>query len=483
MREAICNLRWDTCFYVPIATERQSEIYVRLENDLHLSFACLPSEQSKKVAMGKRIRWTQEEEAALVRGVKDYGAGSWARILSAHRKTFHPVRTGIHLKDKWRNLKNRGLVSGTKLIKPSPSLEEEEVTNYYEILGVSPHSCTTFDIKNAWEEYHQHNCPDIHTSEENKAKYFDVQRAVDMLSNPTSKVAYDQRLLRHFRKRGKSWIDKDGNDERGRKYPKLSMKGERKTVDLKDEATGEEEKKRLRDKPTSQTPPKSQSSQEAKAATIASAGERSAQSPTWTKKLTKSNNEEDLIDDSLPREIGSTLFDEVQNSEEEDHVDELQDEEEEEDLVDEVQHSQEQRDIVSDYSVERNQEDEDEEREFEEDEVSGDISPNEEVSGPHTWTKTKLRNYLKRMGCYSTDELPSSRRELVIYAESLWYSDDEEDDEEKSSSLSNFDDEILFESMLKAFQKQRSKHLTRKQKALTKDFWDLLVEKQLINFD
>ena len=32
------------------------------------------------------------------------GTGSWADILAQHRAVFHPTRTSVDLKDKWRNL-------------------------------------------------------------------------------------------------------------------------------------------------------------------------------------------------------------------------------------------------------------------------------------------------------------------------------------------------------------------------------------------
>lgn len=37
-----------------------------------------------------------------VQGVKKFGAGSWARILSSYE--FSESRTAVDLKDKWRNM-------------------------------------------------------------------------------------------------------------------------------------------------------------------------------------------------------------------------------------------------------------------------------------------------------------------------------------------------------------------------------------------
>lgn len=56
----------------------------------------------------KRKRWSEEEEQMLINGVKEYGEGKWAEILEHYG--FSAMRTNIDLKDKWRNLKKRGLV-------------------------------------------------------------------------------------------------------------------------------------------------------------------------------------------------------------------------------------------------------------------------------------------------------------------------------------------------------------------------------------
>lgn len=48
-------------------------------------------------------RFSRAEEAALSAGVLEYGAGSWKKILGAY-PDFHPKRTPVCLKDKWRNL-------------------------------------------------------------------------------------------------------------------------------------------------------------------------------------------------------------------------------------------------------------------------------------------------------------------------------------------------------------------------------------------
>lgn len=48
------------------------------------------------------LRFTQEEENMLEDGVRVFGSGNWKRILHSYR--FHPKRSPVDLKDKWRNL-------------------------------------------------------------------------------------------------------------------------------------------------------------------------------------------------------------------------------------------------------------------------------------------------------------------------------------------------------------------------------------------
>jgi len=56
-----------------------------------------------------RVRWSGEEEEVLVLGVQLHGAGKWMKILNEFKDVFHCARTNVNLKDKWRNLVNRGL--------------------------------------------------------------------------------------------------------------------------------------------------------------------------------------------------------------------------------------------------------------------------------------------------------------------------------------------------------------------------------------
>eukprot|EP00658_Telonema_sp_P-2_P043537 TRINITY_DN3146_c0_g1_i2.p1 TRINITY_DN3146_c0_g1~~TRINITY_DN3146_c0_g1_i2.p1 ORF type:complete len:388 (+),score=98.80 TRINITY_DN3146_c0_g1_i2:216-1379(+) len=51
----------------------------------------------------KRVRWSPAEVAQLRKGVDDFGEGQWADILEAFQ--FNEIRTGVDLKDKWRNIK------------------------------------------------------------------------------------------------------------------------------------------------------------------------------------------------------------------------------------------------------------------------------------------------------------------------------------------------------------------------------------------
>jgi hypothetical protein len=50
-----------------------------------------------------RVRWSEEEEAALRDGHRELGS-AWSAILSRGRGVFAPHRTATDLKDKWRNL-------------------------------------------------------------------------------------------------------------------------------------------------------------------------------------------------------------------------------------------------------------------------------------------------------------------------------------------------------------------------------------------
>jgi len=51
------------------------------------------------------LRWSEEEVAALLEGCRRFKHGSWSYILERLRDRFHPHRTQVDLKDKWRNLR------------------------------------------------------------------------------------------------------------------------------------------------------------------------------------------------------------------------------------------------------------------------------------------------------------------------------------------------------------------------------------------
>ena len=75
---------------------------------------------SKPSATTQKVRsytpWDQAEEDALKRGVADHGLGAWQTILSDPRYSVLEARSGIQLKDKWRNMiKMRHAVNPPKL--------------------------------------------------------------------------------------------------------------------------------------------------------------------------------------------------------------------------------------------------------------------------------------------------------------------------------------------------------------------------------
>jgi len=66
-----------------------------------------PHKRSASTIYGhKKVPWSNEEIETLRKGYKelDNAKNPWATILEKYRPKFHPVRTSVHLKDKWRNL-------------------------------------------------------------------------------------------------------------------------------------------------------------------------------------------------------------------------------------------------------------------------------------------------------------------------------------------------------------------------------------------
>ena len=66
-----------------------------------------------------RVAWTAEEVAELRRGVEMHSAGRWAHILKKCR--FHPNRTAVDIKDKWRNLQKEEAAMAAAAAAPPPA--------------------------------------------------------------------------------------------------------------------------------------------------------------------------------------------------------------------------------------------------------------------------------------------------------------------------------------------------------------------------
>ncbi|CAM8949878.1 unnamed protein product [Rhodiola kirilowii] len=116
-----------------------------------------------------KLKWTAEEEAALIAGIQKHGAGKWKNILTD--PDFAPVfskRTNIDLKDKWRNLmvsstghhgmKDKSQIPKLKSLMASISANSQST----EPLAIVPHEATldvvmedapngTHDPKNAFK--------------------------------------------------------------------------------------------------------------------------------------------------------------------------------------------------------------------------------------------------------------------------------------------------------------------------------------------
>lgn len=52
----------------------------------------------------ERVEWSESEIESLQNGVRIHGESSWSAILNDVNLPFHPHRTQVDLKDKWRNL-------------------------------------------------------------------------------------------------------------------------------------------------------------------------------------------------------------------------------------------------------------------------------------------------------------------------------------------------------------------------------------------
>lgn len=57
-----------------------------------------------RIAHRKRTAWSTKETRDLMKGVERHGEGKWALILHDKTLHFHPTRTAVDLKDKYRNI-------------------------------------------------------------------------------------------------------------------------------------------------------------------------------------------------------------------------------------------------------------------------------------------------------------------------------------------------------------------------------------------
>lgn len=67
----------------------------------------------KRESRGYRV-WSETEEQALREGVKRYGVGSWETIRQDKSFTVLRQRSGVQLKDKWRNMVKFRKLSGSE---------------------------------------------------------------------------------------------------------------------------------------------------------------------------------------------------------------------------------------------------------------------------------------------------------------------------------------------------------------------------------
>ena len=50
--------------------------------------------------------FSDEEQHYMIQGVRKFGVGQWAKILEHYN--FHPCRTNVAIKDKFRTMKKQG---------------------------------------------------------------------------------------------------------------------------------------------------------------------------------------------------------------------------------------------------------------------------------------------------------------------------------------------------------------------------------------
>ena len=68
--------------------------------------AKVAEDSPSRESFGKKVRFSEDEAAALLEGVKQYGVGKWQKILSdpEWQGVFHKKRNNVDLKDKWVNM-------------------------------------------------------------------------------------------------------------------------------------------------------------------------------------------------------------------------------------------------------------------------------------------------------------------------------------------------------------------------------------------
>ncbi|CAA0816179.1 Telomere repeat-binding factor 5 [Striga hermonthica] len=98
--------------------------------------------------MGNRkLKWTAEEEEALMAGIAKHGAGKWKTILvDAEFADILSNRSNVDLKDKWRNI---GANHGQDSNVITPKNGRATATSMQELqTKMSPHACGSKDNSN-----------------------------------------------------------------------------------------------------------------------------------------------------------------------------------------------------------------------------------------------------------------------------------------------------------------------------------------------
>lgn len=83
----------------PENVEKPNMIILHLENNRKAEHLA----DSVDGAQRKKYSWSSVEQEALLKGVYKYGEGKWQQILDSS-DVFHPVRSAVDLKDKFRLL-------------------------------------------------------------------------------------------------------------------------------------------------------------------------------------------------------------------------------------------------------------------------------------------------------------------------------------------------------------------------------------------